>query len=691
MLNLSVKNDIRDCYKNIKEQLDNFILRKAQSYLVAQIAKTLAGEYSPTRKIVVAEAGTGIGKSLAYLLGAIPFALNNNKKIVISTATITLQEQLIKKDLPFFRRICSKEFSFILAKGRQRYCCRQKLAQLSESNTKLQQNLFKQETKKLDNSLIDDLHNSLVKGQWQGCRDSWPTPISDDLWQQIVSDKHTCHLGLSAHRQCPFAKAREHMNKADVIVTNHSLLMADLTLGGGVILTEPEQTIYLIDEAHHLPIIARDHSAAFASLIGACSWLEKLNQSAQKLANAADIKSSQRYLNTLLSSIKTLIPSLYEMRNKLKNYPLNEDNIYRFKNGQLPEDIGNDSATLRQIIKKTHQSLAKLHDLIADRYKEGQLSSKIAEPILAESAFFLQRMENLAKVWTLMAQPNAQNGAPLARWIEKCPEKDHDLVVHVSPLEIGWQLDKLLWSRAAGAALVSATLRALNSFSYFCRQIGLQETDGTCFIALPSPFNYQQNATLHIPKMAYEPQQNEFIDSLPEVLLHYLDGQTASLVLFSSYRKMNQVANKIRNKIKEKGAYLHVQGESSRQHILTSHKKHCEQAQASIIFGTGSFSEGLDLPGNLLTNLIITQLPFAVPTSPIEQAYSEYIEQKGGNAFLHIAVPQASKKLIQSVGRLLRKEQDVGQVVLLDRRIISKRYGKMLLDSLPPFKQSIEK
>ncbi|PMN67414.1 ATP-dependent DNA helicase DinG [Enterovibrio norvegicus] len=690
MLSPSTKKDIRSSYENLRAQLQNFIPRKAQNFLVAELAKTLAGEYNPKRRIMVAEAGTGIGKSMAYLLGSIPYALNNNKKVVVSTATVALQEQLIEKDLPLFRRVVTREFSFVLAKGRQRYCCGQKLAAFASEEGHGQQALFEHKPKKAEIALMNDLHNAYAKGKWSGDRDAWPKPIPDTIWQSIVSDKHTCHSGLTAHRGCPFAKARENLDKADVIVANHSLLMADLELGGGVILPEPEQTLYMIDEAHHLPIVARDFSAASASLLGAASWLEKLNQSASKLANAGDIKRSSRFLDSLQTGIQDLIPSLRSARDMLSDMPLNNDGVYRFEDGELPEALFNLSKETQKAAKKANQSLAKLHDLVSERVKDGEIAARLADPIQAESAFFLQRLENLEKVWTLMAQPNANKGAPLARWIQRDAERETDLVVHVSPLEIGWRLDQLLWSRAAGVSLMSATLRALNQFSYFCRQVGLDENDGTRFLALPSPFNYEENAQLVVPNVPFEPQQEQFTAMLPDILLEYLEGQTASLVLFSSYWQMNQVAEKLRLQIKKNGWHLHVQGEASRTATLDAHRKCCEQGKVSILFGTGSFSEGVDLPGNQLTNLIITKIPFAVPTSPVEEAHAEYIERKGGNPFMQISVPEASKKLIQSAGRLLRKEQDSGRVVLLDRRVINRRYGKALLDSLPPFKRVIE-
>lgn len=690
MLHNTIKSDIKQCYNNLGHQLDNFIPRRAQNYLVAEIAKTLAGEYHKKNRILVAEAGTGIGKSLAYLIGGIPFALFNNKKLLISTATVALQEQLITKDLPLFNQIFPREFSFILAKGRQRYCCNHKLEASCSTDAELQLGMWEEKPKKSDLDLLKRMLKATEQNKWDGDRDSWPTTIPDKVWQQIMADKHSCHAGMPKHRSCPFAKAREHLDKADVIVANHALLMADIELGGGVILPEPEQTIYVIDEAHHLPQVARDFSSAAASLKGSATWLEKLNQIVSKFAELADYQKANRFQNAIQDSIQHLVPTLNQIAANIDSGRFNKDGVYRFEHGELPSWLEEEAKGCKEASKKTLQSLGKIQDLIAERTKENAIIPRLGEQALTEIGFYLQRLENLEKVWSLMAQPNQKKGAPLARWIEKSPERDNDYIIEVSPLEVGYRLDQLLWSRAAGAILVSATLRALNQFTFFCRQAGISETEGTRFLALASPFDYQNNARLVIPALKLEPQAEQFTDLLIEVLPEYLEGETASLVLFSSYWQMNKVADALRPLAKKNKWQLLVQGEESRNETLKKHQESCKNGQPSILFGTGSFSEGLDLPGDLLTNLIITKIPFAVPTSPVEEAHAEYIESRGGNPFLQISVPEASKKLIQSVGRLLRKERDSGRVVILDRRIINRRYGKALLDALPPFKRVIE-
>ncbi|MFA0179763.1 ATP-dependent DNA helicase DinG [Vibrio cyclitrophicus] len=690
MLTTKIQNSIRTSYQNLQDQLDNFVPRRAQNYLVAEIAKTLCGQYHKSSRMIVAEAGTGIGKSLAYLMATIPVAVLNNRKIIISTATVALQEQLVNKDLPLYRRLTDREFSFILAKGRQRYCCSEKLAAACGVDGG-QMAMFESKPKKKDIEQLQTMYRSLAQGKWDGDRDSWPKPIDNIIWQMIVSDKHSCNNSMPTHRDCPFQKARSELDKADVIIANHSLVMADADLGGGVILPEPENSIYIFDEAHHLPHVARDHSSAAASLKGAASWLERLNQSITKLSGLADEKRVHRFRNELQDSVQQLIPTLTQMSKQFDASHF-EDGLYRFEHGDLPEWLESESKDLKQLTQKTSQSVAKIADLIAERVKDGELSAKLAEPALAEIGFYIQRTENLAQVWRLMAEPKREKGAPLARWLELNKENEGDFVVNVSPLEVGWQLDQQIWSRCVGAVLVSATMRALNSFNFFCHQAGISQKaeDGVQFLALASPFDYQNQAELIVPAMKYEPQAPQFTEYLIEILPKVIEDNKANLVLFSSYWQMNKVAEALATGFVKKSWALQVQGDSSRTEILKKHKKLIEQGKTSVLFGTGSFSEGLDLPGELLENLVITKIPFGVPTSPVEQAHSEYIESRGGNPFMQITVPEASKKLIQSVGRLLRKERDSGKVTILDRRIVTKRYGKSLLDSLPPFKKTIE-
>lgn len=691
MLKDQVKTQIRDIYKDVAAALPNFRSRREQNYMVAEISKTLAGEYDKNRRIIVVEAGTGIGKSLSYLLGTIPLALANKKKVCIATATVALQEQLLHKDLPFFAKESGLNFRFGLVKGRQRYVCLSKLRQLTGTDNEAQAALWQTRP---DNHQVEQLQTLLKEyetGQWNGEVDTLSEPVPDHLWQQIACDKHSCHKQVPSHSHCPFHKAREDLDTWDVLIANHSLLFADLELGGGVILPEPEDLYYVVDEAHHLPVVARDFSSAQATLRGACDWLEKIGKTTAKLQTQIKSNSIISPAQSMLDHISELTTQLNQVANfcegQIQQFS-NPENRYRFEHGQIPESLlilaENLSTTSNLAVKQFN----KMMMLLTEAIKDGDINKIIAEPLVTETGFMMQRLENLHKLWKMIAKPDNKKGAPLARWIELITgNKQADFLFCASPIEVGFMLESLIWEKAAGVVLCSATLRALNQFDHFTHQVGLSINDGSRYLALQSPFDYQNNATLFLPQMDTEPTHDGYTEELAEKIRYLVEDEMATLVLFASYWQMDKVADLLTNKLKIK---LLIQGTLSRQEILEQHKTNCDNDIPSIIFGTGSFSEGLDLPGDYLTNLIITKLPFAVPTSPVEQAHAEYIKVKGGNPFLKLTIPDASRKLIQSCGRLLRKEQDYGRVTILDRRLVSKRYGKSLLDALPPFRRVIE-
>jgi len=691
MLSEKIKQVIRKSYKEIGKNLPNFTPRKQQTFLIAEIAKTLAGEYTKDRKLIAIEAGTGTGKSLAYSLGAIPLALSRSKKVCISTATVALQEQLVDKDLPFLKEHSGLDFSFTLVKGRQRYVCRQKLAGAVSSDDDMQRGFtFAQKPNAQDVKTLNNMHKALSDGSWQGDLDSWKESVAPHVWQQIQSDKHSCLRHLGEHTHCPFHKARETVELSDVLVINHSLLLADLELGGGKILPAPEDSYYIIDEAHHLPKVTRDHSSASVTVKGAIDWLGKLRETGDKMAK---LIKSQRAITpslNLADDCQDLLADLEKVYGFIDNNQslyFHTEGQYRFENGVIPKTLKNWAQDLSEASKKALAQINKLYNMLMESVKDGDTQMYLAEPLLAESGFMIQRLENLNALWQMYAKTDSEKGAPMARWLEKLDGKRQDYLICASPIEVGFTLEDMLWSKCEGAVLCSATIMALNSFEHFRFQVGLKQNDGTQYQQVASPFDYQNNARLVVPKMQYEPSNDNFTDELITKIPKLLEQGGASLVLFSSYWQMEKVASALREKNK---LSIQVQGEQSRQHIISTHKKRCDNDKDSIIFGTQSFSEGLDLPGKYLTNVIITKLPFSVPTSPVEEAQAEYVTAKGGNPFMSISVPETSKKLVQASGRLLRNEKDTGTITLLDRRVVNKRYGKELLNSLPPFKRVIE-
>jgi len=658
--------------------------------MVAQTAKILAGDFDKTRRIGVIEAGTGTGKSLAYCLGAIPVTLSLGKKLCISTATVALQEQLLNKDLPMFRQHSQLKFDFAVVKGRGRYICASKLELAADSQASDQQGLWHAPPDKKDLLAVKKLWQAWLDKEWDGERDSWPTPISNTLWFQIQCDKFTCNKQLGAHRQCPFHKAREIIDKLDVLIVNHSLLLADLELGGGKILPEPDSMFYIIDEAHHLPEKARDFSSANATILGSIEWLGKMDIMGKKIS--ATLKSDQLigplmklsdHCNELTSDLK-LVKQWLDANQSLFN---NEEKRHRFEHGVLPDSLlalveNNFSAS-----KSALKQLNKVHHLIMEAYKDGIISPWKVESVLSDIGINLSRMESQHKLWHMLQRKDSKHGAPTVRWISMGEGDKNEFTLNASPIEIGYFLEDKLWTQAQGAILCSATITALNSFEHFRRSVGLQTNDGTQYVKLSSPFDFKNNAKLIIAAMKVEPSSNKFSDAITQQVRARTKDSKATLVLFSSYWQMNQVAKELRDKHQFS---LLVQGEASRNALLKLHKDKCDGDQPSILFGTSSFSEGLDLPGKYLTNLIITKLPFGVPTSPVEQAHAEYIKSNNANPFMILTVPDASRKLIQACGRLLRNEADSGTITILDRRIITKRYGKALIDALPPYDLVVE-
>jgi len=388
----------------------------------------------------------------------------------------------------------------------------------------------------------------------------------------------------------------------------------------------------------------------------------------------------------MLESANEMVKDLNNIEIYFRNNPLNynKSNQYRFSMGEVPEGIVNSLISLKEETKKCLSAVNKLSNITSEELKGENIKLSDAEPILIETGFYIQRLEALSDLWKMLLKDRSSHQAPIAAWINNEGEA---YTLCASPLEVGGLLEYMLWSQAAGVVLCSATLTSLNSFDYFMRQAGLTQNDGTQYLRLKSPFDYP-NIDLNIAAMKNDPTESGFDNELIENIANRIELKEGNLVLFASYWQMNLVADKLRRKFPKS---LLVQGESSRTKMIAMHKQNCDQGLTSILLGTGSLAEGLDLPGHYLTNLMITKLPFAVPDSPVEEAHAEWITSKGGNPFMQITIPEASKKLIQSCGRLIRKETDTGKITILDKRVITKRYGKSLIDALPPFALKIEK
>jgi ATP-dependent DNA helicase DinG len=675
MLSDTLKSQIRAIHQQMKLKLPGYQPRPGQNQLVAEMANIVAGSYHSYDRIGLVEAGTGTGKSLAYLMAAIPLALAQKKTLVIATATVALQEQLVNKDLPFFQQHSGLEFQFSLVKGRQRYACIQRLAQQIQ-----QPELFAQ----AQLSQFAAMQEQWKSRQWLGDRDSLAEALPETSWQLIQADAYHCPRQHAAHRNCPFHLARAEIDDSQVLVVNHALLLADLDAGSSV-LPPPEDCIFVIDEAHHLADVGRDYFSARALLTSEASlWQDKVQKLKQLLNKALSQHAAISELLRLADASDEFFSQFQPVQRQIAELfrqQSNGEGHVRFADAVLPELLQRQSEPLRDSSQKVLLSIDKLFQLLLESANDGKLSTTQLAGLQQELSQLQQKFSSQAQLWACWSQ--SQQHVSQARWLEA--DGPH-ISGHASPLSVSFQLEDLLFSQAHAVLLCSATLKTLGSFDHISRDLGLTEHPGLRRLEVASPFAYRERGLIHIPRLETEPTDDKFTDELCRRLADFIRPAEGNLVLFASYWQMEQVAAALR----QQGHSLLVQGEASRQALLDLHKSKIDGGNGSILFGTQSFSEGLDLPGKLLTNLVITKLPFAVPTSPFEEAMAEAVTKRGGNAFLTLTVPATARKLVQACGRLLRQEQDHGRIVILDRRLVTKSYGSAMLNALPPFQRQID-
>jgi ATP-dependent DNA helicase DinG len=699
MLTDELKQTIQRAYTRWLES-KGLKARYGQRLMIAEVARTLADADGESPAIAAIEAGTGTGKTMAYSVAAIPVAQALDKTLVIATATVALQEQIVHKDLPDLAANSGLSFSYVLAKGRSRYLCLSKLdtslAASTDNNPALA--LYPDEiAAQPDHAALDlmqRLLDELGSGAWDGDRDQWPEMIPDAVWARITTDHAQCTGRRCPHvRQCCFFKARDAIDKVDVIVTNHDLVLADLALGGGAILPDPAETLYVFDEGHHLPDKARDHFASASRLRGTDKWLE---QSIKLLASAAgDLGASGGIdrqfemmpgiifeLRQALGLLRPQIESLLEARE-------HDSEHYRFEHGLVPEEMRAVAGNLRSGFEELCERLGRACAVVEEALDKNDtgIDRTLAERWYPVLSLLRARADNNRELFFHFSRDAANEKPPRARWIALLDGAGGqlDFELNCSPILAASVLAGNLWSRCAGAVVTSATLTALGKFERFRMRSGLPEE--THWAIVPSPFNHAQAGLLSVPPMRADPTDPEqhtamLIAMLPQLL----NPGEGSLVLFASRRQMNDVFEALAPDWQER---ILTQDSLGKQELLARHRARIDGGDGSVIFGLASFAEGIDLPGDYCRHVVIAKIPFAVPDAPVEAALSEWITDRGGNAFMEVAVPDAALKLVQASGRLLRTEADTGRITLLDKRIVSRQYGRAILDSLPPFRREI--
>ncbi|NRB79548.1 MAG: ATP-dependent DNA helicase DinG [Saccharospirillaceae bacterium] len=691
MLPEPVKTSIQTAYRDFLKS-KSLKPRLGQKQMIAHIARVL-GEIklnadnlrSNDAGIAVVEAGTGTGKTVAYLIGTIAYALAMKKKVVVSTATIALQEQILLKDLPDIQKHSGLKFSYALAKGRRRYVCLFKLDQLIQLHQGVSQNnaLFEdhltadeQELSKLNNMLL--MYGS---GKWNGEYESWEEEIQEQEWSDLTATHQECTRHRCPHySNCALYKAREKLEDADVIVANHDLLLSDVSMGGGTILSSPKDTIYIIDEGHHLAAKALDHFAAELSIKGTQSSLDQAKKIQANLKTVMALDDNLHKLcEPLFKNIQIASEYMLGLRYLLESMTGNnyESTTIRITKETLAQDsqqheMADQMGMLKPVFAQIVSAFESIQKVLKESLSEqgNEISKEQAESWLPVTGRLLFRFEACSNLCYSFTKTDPEGKPPQARWIDKVVFNEfNDLHVKCSPIVASGLLDTVFWQPSFSVILTSATLTVGQKFDQIANRAGIP--DSAHFHQVESPFQYERQVRFSIPDIAVEANKVEqHTQSIIQAMDEVLEQKNSNMVLFSSRKQMNEVFNALSDSWQE---IILKQNQKPKNIIIAEHQKRIDNEEGSTIFGLASFAEGVDLPGNYLTHLMIAKIPFATPDDPISAQLSQWIEQNGGNPFMSITVPDAAIRLVQACGRLIRSETDTGYIYLMDQRMVTKR------------------
>lgn len=663
---------------------ENFEERPVQVHLLKKIAEAFN-----KNSIGVFEAGTGVGKSYAYLIPAILWSLKNNERIVVSTGTINLQQQLCEKDLPAARKIIGADIKFVLMKGRQNFVCRRRFAEASA-----QRELFGDDTE-----IFDRLSEWISKTS-TGSRSDISFLPPESVWTRINSESDAC-MGMRCpfHSECFVMKMRKEASGANIIVVNHHLLFADIESrmhGAGyddVAVLPPFRRI-IFDEAHGIESAA---TSFFSENFNRFKLIKQMNLLYRKRKN-----SEAGYLCTLtiLSSNEDKAAFAYEKVGKIKNDIINmetaaldllsEDYTLRLFEGNA-RNFGALISLCSTLAKSIDDFVGLCREVM-----EGVGEDDRSVPAFFETKVILRRLEDSAVVLRDFSSWDEKKDKVF--WITKRSlSKDSAsgegnssyVILNETPLDIAPMMNEGVYEPMKTVVCTSATLKTGRDFNYWLRRSGVAfaEKERVSFGEFPSPFPYEKNMLFAVPKDAPFPDEINFqawIEAAVSRLINASDGRT--LVLFTSYESLRSCYNSAVRHLKGFGGAIYKQGDDDNGRLLENFRKDIK----SVLFATDSFWQGVDVPGESLSQVIIVKLPFTVPNDPVFTARAEAIQKRGGNSFMELSVPEAVIKFRQGIGRLMRRSTDKGAVVVLDRRIYEKRYGSVFLASIPPCKRLYE-
>lgn len=705
----------------LSRTLKGFEPRKPQQMMMANVIDAYNND-----AIALIEAGTGTGKSLAYLLPAVLWALENQQRTLISTHTIALQEQLIQKDIPQLIKALNLDINAVLVKGMGNYLC---LRKFRETQDEL---LLMTPEERAEFAKIE----TWAETTQEGSKTSIPKMPSGAIWERLGAESDTCTNAKCPHYQkCFFFKARNRAEEAQILVANHHLLFADLAIRaetdnykGQAIL--PAYTRIIIDEAHHIEDIATDFFGDHVSKLGILRLLgriasEKQNRDQHKDQNRdhGKLTALKEKLNfafpnptdrNLISIYSRLNSDLVHLRREIQTYTMETFHavnqcVESLTGSGSPDEIAQGETKLRLL--PAHQELPywqetitvttnKLIDAIL-RYAQALDSLEKDLKILNHETFqeqskgirqdiaaFAVRLEEqcclLDKL--ILTAP----GKEKVRWAEiRNSPLFNNVSIRDADLDISQSMIDFLFSRFSTVVMCSATLTTNQQFRFIRERLGMLSqrlpykkiTEHT----YESPFNYAAQALFAIPTDLPSPLQSHFIAHSAQQIWNIIEvTRGGTFVLFTSYTMMKACSEILAERLTKNGYKIFKQGDAERQALLTEFKI----TPRAILFGTDSFWEGIDVAGEALRCVVIVKLPFKVPTEPIIQARTEAILARGGDPFFEYTLPSAIVKFKQGFGRLIRHVRDRGCIVCLDTRLINKSYGKQFIDSLPKCQES---
>jgi ATP-dependent DNA helicase DinG len=617
-----------------------------------EMAEAIDNAITHSEQLIV-EAGTGIGKSFAYLVPLAEYALQNESLGIISTNTISLQEQIIHKDIPFLEKAIDKDFKAVLVKGRNNYLC---LRRLHRSEF-LQKDLFSDQYELAEFAKIFAWSYKTQDGTLYDLEEEPDSKV----WSMVSADSETCLAkNCQYYKRCFFQKAREKINEARLLVINHHLFFSNLALLKEEKCIFPEWDVLVFDEAHSIEAVATEHLGAAITNTGARYLLDLL----------FNLKKQKGFLLTI--GDQDSMECAEQVRKRLDVFF--KDIKEYFDANVKKED--SDTFRIRQKNFVENNLSMPLHDL-AESLLATKKSVKDKEDEV-EIASFIRKINVLKDSVGLILNQAMENHV---YWIE-CSrnKKANKISINTAPVNIGEILKEELFNEEKPIILTSATLSVDNgSFKYFKDRVGAKRA---VELKLGSPFDYKNQVRMYIAKDMPNPDNlTDYAIKAAERIKRYLDLTNGSaFVLFTSYSLMNIVYEELEEYLSQKDFNVLRQGNGlSRNRMLTSFRNEA----GSVLFGVDTFWQGIDVQGQALSNVIITKLPFAVPDHPVIEARIDDIQKRGGDAFLEYNLPEAVLKFKQGFGRLIRSKKDTGIIAILDSRIINKYYGRLFLNSIP--------